>query len=109
MTPLDRGPETARFMAATYTSDVRFSYLPGFARQVRDEISKRASSADDLIDILSDATDTAGEERPLTTEHDVQRHQVDLVCRGELTGQVTRGVGHDGYGHGGAAYRTELA
>jgi DnaK suppressor protein len=29
---------------------------------------------------------------------------MDLVCLGEIAGQITRGVGNDGYGHGGAAY-----
>jgi hypothetical protein len=44
----------------------------------------------------------------LAAEHDVERNEMDVVCLGEITGQVTRAIGHDGYGHGGAAYRTEI-
>jgi hypothetical protein len=73
MTPLDRGSEIARFMAATYISDVRFSYLPGFAGQVREEIAAKASSAADLLEILTTATEMVDTERVLATDCDARR------------------------------------
>lgn len=65
--------EAARFMAAIYQSDVRFSYLPGFARRVREEISRQATCADDLLDIVSTAGITA-HDQVLASAEDTRRH-----------------------------------
>jgi len=74
MTTLEHNPETARFMAAMYLSDVRFSYLPGFATEVRGEISRAASSADELVAILARAGSAADPEAPLADGPAVRRH-----------------------------------
>jgi hypothetical protein len=61
-------------MAATYLSDVRCSYLPGFASQVRDTIATDASSAADLLEILAEASSVVDREQVLDDDLAVRRY-----------------------------------
>jgi hypothetical protein len=70
----ERHTENARFMAATYLSDIHCSYLPGFARPTRDRIAEQARSATDLVNILHDAESAAGTGRLLGSAQEARQH-----------------------------------
>lgn len=74
MASSEQSSEVSRFMAALYKTDVKFSYLPGFAAQVIEKIASQAATATDLISIISNAENTVARNEPLVNAEQVRRH-----------------------------------